>query len=219
MLNTRLILVEGFPGAGKSTTTKHIGETLQQSGAACRWFLEQDDPHPIPCLDFEIKGLTGKMIPLWTRFVEQAIHAPTVTIIESRLWQNTAFFMYMSECSLEEIIEFNRQVCRTLALLSPVLVYLDQQDVEAALGRLHSLRGEKWMQSALEMTTQYPWFRSRGRKDFAAWVDFFKEWQPVVKRLFADWPYSRLKIRNPHENWENAYHQLHAFLQIEQNRL
>jgi hypothetical protein len=215
MLDSRLILVEGFPGAGKSTTTEYIGSILQQSGMACRWFLEDDDPHPIACLDFEIKGLTQKMVPLWTRLSQQAMQDPAVTVIESRLWQNTALFMYMSECGLEEIFEFNRQVCQVLTPLSPVLVYLDQEDVEAALRRLYAIRGEKWMDQVLETTTQYAWFQSRSRKDFAAWVDFFKEWQDVAGRLFADWSTPKIKIQNPHDDWERAYNQLHAFLQIE----
>jgi thymidylate kinase len=93
MLETKLILVEGFPGAGKSTTTDYLRALLRERGFACRAFLEEDDPHPIDCLDFEIKGLTEKMVPLWRQFVEQARDEEVVTIIESRLWQNTAFFI------------------------------------------------------------------------------------------------------------------------------
>lgn len=65
MLNTKLILVEGFPGAGKSSTTGYLRTLLQDRGFACRAFLEEDDPHPIDCLDFEIQGLAGNMFPLW----------------------------------------------------------------------------------------------------------------------------------------------------------
>jgi len=63
MLNTKLILIEGLPGAGKSTTTEHLGTFLQQHDIACCWYLEEDDPHPIPCLDFELENLSQKMIP------------------------------------------------------------------------------------------------------------------------------------------------------------
>ncbi len=80
MPDTRLILIEGFPGAGKSTTTQHIGKMLQQRGTACRWYLEEDESNPIACLDFEIKGLPEKMIPLWTSFVEGALPESTGTL-------------------------------------------------------------------------------------------------------------------------------------------
>jgi hypothetical protein len=213
MLNTRLILIEGFPGSGKSTTTEHIGSTLQQQGIACRGFLEDDDPHPIACLDFAIKGLPERMIPLWASYVEQAIQEPVVTIMESRLWQNTALFMYMSEWQAEDILQFSQQVSQALAPLSPFLIYLDQEDTKSALRRLYTLRGEKWKQEALAMTTSYPWFQSRGLRDFSGWVQFFKEWHEVVTRLYNDWPFRKIKIQNPHDDWGSAYQQIDGFLQ------
>ena len=219
MLNTKLILIEGLPGAGKSTSTGRLGTILQQRGIACRYFLEDDDPHPIACLDFEIMGLTQKMVSLWRNFAEQAMREPIVTIIESRLWQNTALFMYMSEVDVEEIINFNRQVWQALRPLSPCLVYLDQDDTEVALRRVYNTRGEKWIEWALEKTTQYPWFKSRGLKDFAGWVKFFEEWQQVARRLYGDWPYHKIKILNPHEDWAKAYEQMLAILQVDHHQV
>jgi uridine kinase len=63
LLATNLILIEGLPGSGKSTTTSRLGKLLQDSGISCDWYLEDDHPHPIPCLDFEIKGLAQKNGP------------------------------------------------------------------------------------------------------------------------------------------------------------
>jgi thymidylate kinase len=102
MLNTKLILVEGFPGAGKSTTTGYLQTILQRQGFECRQFLEDDVPHPIACLGFEIKGRPAKVVPLWEDFIERAQRESAVTIIESRLWQNTTMFRCMSECDVEE---------------------------------------------------------------------------------------------------------------------
>ena len=213
MISTNLILVEGFPGSGKSTTTQHIGAFLQQQGVACRWFLEEDNPHPIACLDFTIKGLPEKMIPLWAGFAEQAKLDQSVTIIESRLWQNTALFMYMSNWTPGDIRCFGLGVAQALACLTPVLVYLDQEDTEAALRRLYTLRGEKWMEDALTMTTAYPWFQSHGLKDFAGWVQFFTEWQTVVGYLYDDWPHRKLKIQNPHDDWDKAIQTIDSCLE------
>jgi len=217
MLNTRLVLIEGLPGAGKSTSTVHLGTVLQQSGIACRWFREEDDPHPLPCLDFEIKSLPPKMVHLWTDFVQQAVQERIVTIIESRLWQNTGLYMYMSENEVDDIINFNQLVYQMLTPLSPVLIYLDQEHTEMALRRMYATRGEMWMEQTLEETTQYPWFKSRGIKDFAGWVQFFIEWQQVAERLFDEWPHQKIKILNPHDDWARAYEKMHSFLQVERN--
>lgn len=59
------------------------------------------------------------MIPMWTSFTEQALQEPAVTIIiESCLWQNTALFIYMSHCAVDEIVALNQQQAQALAPLS-----------------------------------------------------------------------------------------------------
>jgi hypothetical protein len=121
MLNTKLILIEGLPGAGKTTATAHLGTLLQQCGLTCRWFLEGDEPHPITCLDLKLRDLPQKLPPLWKTFTEQVQQDPTVTIIESRLWQNTALFMFMSEYPVAEIIQLHQLVWQVLAPLAPRL--------------------------------------------------------------------------------------------------
>lgn len=217
MLNTKLILIEGLPGAGKTTASVHLGTFLQQQGMACRWYLEEDEPHPIACLDFKLRDLPQKLPPIWRAFTKQAQQDPTVTIIESRLWQNTALFMYMSEYPVAEIIQLHQLVWQVLTPLAPILVYLHQDHTESALRRLYSFRDEKWMNWALETTSQYPWFQSRGLNDFAGWVLFFQEWQLVAEQLYRDWPYLKTKIDNPHDDWARAYQQIYRFLQIGQN--
>jgi len=218
MPNTRLVLIEGLPGAGKSTSTVHLGTVLQQAGIPCRWFREEDDPHPLPCLDFEIKGLPAKMIQLWSDFVERTEREPFVYIIESRLWQNTGLYMYMSENEIDEIVDFNRAVYQVLTPLAPVLIYLDQADTEVALRRMYAARGEAWMAQTLAETLPYPWFQSRNITDFAGWVQFFVAWQPIADRLFADWHHRKLRILNPHDDWAGTYKQMRAFPQLEHMR-
>jgi len=218
MLNTKLILIEGLPGAGKTTASKHLGTYLQQQGITCHWYLEEDDPHPIACFDFKLKDLTEKLPPLWKVFVEKALQAPTVTIIESRLWQNTALFMYMDEYSVEDIIELHQLVWQLLTPLEPTLLYLYQDDAEIALRRLNTFRDEKWIEWALQTTTKRKWFQSRGLTDFAGWVKFFQEWQQVAEELFRDWPYQKAKILNPHDDWATAYQKIHQFLQVEHDQ-
>jgi len=214
MLDTRLVLIEGLPGAGKSTSAVHLGTVLQQSGIPCRWFREEDDPHPLPCLDFEIRGLPPKMIVLWSDFVQRALQEPFVSVIESRLWQNTGLYMFMSETEVDDIVDFSHTVYQALNPLSPVLIYLDQDNTETALRRMYAARGEAWMEQTLEETLPYPWFQSRDIRDFVGWVQFFVAWRQVAERLFADWPHRKIRILNPHEDWAGAYEKMHTFLQL-----
>lgn len=192
----------------------HLGTLLQQQGIACRCCLEEDDPHPIACFDLKLKDLAQTLPPLWRTFTEQALQDPAVTIIEGRLWQNTALFMYMAEYSVEDIVNLHQLVWQVLTPLSPVLLYLNQDNVDAALRRLYTSRGEKWMESALQTTSQYQWFQSRGLKDLDGWIRFFKEWQVVADDLYSDWPFWKTKIKKPHDDWELAYQEMYRFMQF-----
>jgi len=215
MLNTQLVLIEGLPGAGKSTTTVQLGAVLERQGIACRWFREEDDPHPLPCLDFAIQGLPLKMVPLWVDFVQHARQEAFVSIIESRLWQNTGLYMYMSGNEVDAILEFSRAVYQVLSPLSPVLIYLDQEDTEMALRRMSATRGETWLAETLAETLSYPWFKSRGINDFTGWIQFFATWHSVAERLFDEWPYQKIRILDPHADWADAQAKMYSFLQVQ----
>ena len=212
-MSSKLILIEGLPGAGKSSTTMHLGKQLLQQGISCEWFQEQDEENPIDCTEFKLKELSKKLVPLWQVFLQSTIDNQTVTIIESRLWQNTSLFMYMAEFPIAEIVELQDRVNHALAPASPILIYLYQADVKEALERLSELRDDGWISWALEMTSKYSWFQSRGKDDFSGWLEFFEEWLIVVEELYSRWPYKKMRVSNPHDNWTLAYSEIEEFLQ------
>lgn len=211
-MSSKLILIEGLPGAGKTCTAVHLGEQLLQQGLSCEWFLEKDEEHPINCTGLALKDLSKKLIPLWKSFIDKVVDGQTLTIIESRLWQNTSLFMFMAEFPVDKIIELQDRVNYALEPLSPILLYLYQGDVNEALGRLYEIRDAGWMDWALEMTSKYPWFQSRGSNDFSGWLEFFEAWLDVAEELYTRWPYKKLKIENPHDNWELAYSKIDQYL-------
>ncbi len=43
----RMILIEGFPGAGKSTTAQFLARLLARRGARARWVHEGEVPNPL----------------------------------------------------------------------------------------------------------------------------------------------------------------------------
>lgn len=46
-LDARVILVEGLPGAGKTTLAAGLAHALERRGVAARWLREEDPAHPV----------------------------------------------------------------------------------------------------------------------------------------------------------------------------
>jgi hypothetical protein len=216
MLNTRLLLIEGLPGAGKTSTTTFLGQILQNHGLDCHAYLEEDPHNPIDCIGFELKDLCQKMPPLWQGLTDRALCDLAITLIESRLWQNTACFMFMSEYSIADILHYHRLVWQVLAPLHPCLLVLDPLDVAESMQRIYTLRGAHALEKDIQLTSSYPWFQSRGLHDLAGWIQFFEAWQPVAGLLYQDWPYEKVRITDPHANWELAHQQIFNFLQLDE---
>jgi thymidylate kinase len=209
---TKLILIEGLPGSGKSTTTARLGESLTREGQSCKWYSEEYENHPI-----DLRGIplteSSALVRTWETFVHQAKRDESITVMESRLWQSTALFKYMAGIAVEEIVEQQEMVSTVLGSLSPTLIYLFQPDVRLAFERLRELRDETWWNEVLEKTSRYAWFRSRDKNDFDGWVDFFTEWLEVAEILYQRWPHSKVKVENPHDDWDRASATIDAFLE------
>jgi hypothetical protein len=205
-------LIEGLPGAGKSTTCEYLGKYFQEQEVLCNWYLETDREHPLDFSRLKLQDLSEDLAPLWRAFVEQILRESILAIVESRLWQNTALFMYMSEYPIAEIIETQQFVWREFGDIAPTLIYLYQTDVGKAMKRLYQERDRKIIEKDIEFTSQYPWFQNRGLNDLDGWIEFFTEWQKVAEILYRDFPYQKVIIENPHEDWDRAYQQMMGFL-------
>jgi len=213
MNETNLILIEGFPGAGKSTTCTYLGKYFQGQEIPCNSYLETDKNHPLDFSKLKLKKLSNELPPLWKSFVEFILSENILAVVESRLWQNTALFMYMSEYPIEEIVEVHQLVWRELADVAPSLIYLYQTDVELAMKRLYDERDKEIVERDIEFTSQYPWFKNCGLNNLDGWFQFFAEWQEEAEILYEDFPYRKVKIENPHEDWKLAYQQMIEFIQ------
>ena len=71
-VGSKLILVEGLTGSGKSIMAHFIARQLQYNGIPATWIHEGEDPHPI-LMDVEstIDDYMVEMRRRWTAYVDQ----------------------------------------------------------------------------------------------------------------------------------------------------
>lgn len=51
MINAKLIMIEGIPGSGKSTTAQFISQIMLQKGYSHKWWYEEEQGHPVYIYD------------------------------------------------------------------------------------------------------------------------------------------------------------------------
>ncbi|MBQ35736.1 MAG: hypothetical protein CME04_05045, partial [Gemmatimonadaceae bacterium] len=92
-MDHRLIIVEGCPGSGKSSTSQFLCRQLQRAGHACRWYYEEEMPHPVAATkgigrvrDFREYGRAA--LRRWRDFVSRARRSDEIAIIESHFFQD-----------------------------------------------------------------------------------------------------------------------------------
>jgi thymidylate kinase len=230
MIETKLILVEGVPCSGKSTTAETILNDITASGIKGHCYLEWEENNPITIGKMEdlatiiatTKARKERVLQQWQQFTTSATIHAAVNIIESRFWQTDAMYLYLSGHSEKEILESNRRVISLIAALDPVLVYLAPKDIEQLHTEIAKQRNEKWRASGREgsweewgnnVYVQQRWFTDRSLNS-QAMTQFFNEWAVIADRLFDRFPYRKLRIPDPQIDWEDTYGSIRAFLDV-----
>ena len=88
-IGSRLIIVEGLTGSGKSIMAHFIARQLQYCGIPASWVHEGAVPHPILIdLDTSIVQYMAEIRANWIAYIDQIGSAPEVRVIEASFFNN-----------------------------------------------------------------------------------------------------------------------------------
>ena len=216
-MKTKLILVEGLPGSGKSTTAQFLWIQLHKQGVPCRWYYEEESPHPVALFDRSSAHKTATaMLPdalaKWQAFVTTAMHADDISIIESRFWQDTIFPLLLEDLDRSHILAFIQAITEVCRGLEPVLLYLFQADYAHTLRRICTARGPRIERLYITWVEQSVFGQRRGLQGFAGLVRFWEAVKEIAEQLFTALDIPKLAIENSAGQWHDYYRQICAFL-------
>ncbi len=105
----RLILVEGLPRCGKSTTAPFLASQLNRAGQRARWHYEEETPHPVLQARYTgntWQGYCDDRLERWTRFAAEVEAGTEVRIVESTLLQTPIMTMLREDVDPGVILAF-----------------------------------------------------------------------------------------------------------------
>ncbi len=232
MIDTKLILIEGPPGSGKTTTAQILAAEISKSGKPCQCFVEWGEDNPIPIGDDLHLGEVittsitreTQMLQMWHQFARTRLSAETVTVMESRFWQTSVMLMYVAGHPTERILQSNQRVIEAIQGLNPVLIYFAIDDQKAFAARTIQIKNEEWQKAGLselwethifKAFSSQKWFTDRGLSGSAGMIALLEEWAQVTTLLYDQVPFPKIKIHNPHQDRNLAMQQMSSFLVLD----
>ena len=231
MIDTKLVLVEGPPGSGKTTTAQKLAAEIANTGRACQCFWEWDPNNPIVIgddlhLDQAIATSIAReadVLQQWQQLVDRQRAQDTVTIMESRFWQTGAMLMYVAGHPLEGVLESNRRLITIIQELRPVLVYFTIDDLRGFTAQTIQSKEVEWQRAGFPGSWAehifaafegQPWSAAHGATGPTGMIALLEDWALVAERLYARVSFPKIKMRNPYQDWDSVMTCLRSFLEL-----
>lgn len=215
MIRTKLILIEGLPGAGKSVTAQQIVRQLHLHNINAIWFGEQQAVHPTNVDDAsDIERFIQGTIERWESFVHEDQSHEHVTVLEGSLFQSFIRILFHHNVDPARIVAYGQQLETIIAPLHPVLVYLCQTNTANAVQRICDQRGPRWTSGYIATITSKPYASRHGLIGIDGVVQYWEAYRTLTDELYANYRMTKAAIATDGGDWAATMHNIYEVLDI-----
>jgi hypothetical protein len=195
---SKLVLVEGIPGAGKSSTCQFLRRALIGAGRPVEWWHEEQRGHPVdlfgdgPSLRATMGDLAAgrsaavveRALEAWARFAHETAERDEVVLIDSCLYGYLTWTLFWFDVPADQIARYVAAVEAIVRPLDPRLVYLRQDDVGATLAAATDARGNNHRELYVERAATSPYGQRRGLAGLDGMVAYWAAYHTLTDDLF-----------------------------------
>jgi hypothetical protein len=219
MRDAMLIVVDGMPGTGKSTTAQSINYQMTARGIISRWWHEDQPNHPVRLFYDRQRHpswshYADEAGQIWYRFARGLQMQKLTAVLDASILQNHVRSMLLFGCHPDQIVELVMKAVRQLASFHPVLIYLKPRDIEENFRHAIEVRGKLLLDLWIEAHDRFPYAERSGAKGYRGFINFWKDFDEVSERLFNEIDFSKIRVTVSNNDWSDRHQQILSFLNL-----
>jgi hypothetical protein len=207
-MTTKLILIDGAPGLGKSTTVANLQKTLGELGDVRAVFCHEHD-HPLHAFwtwgdgydeaekveeSYSSPRFIERLLARTHAFLNELLAHDQMAFVETYPFQSPVRNILKMLGTEEDCAEYLGRFAESVACVSPVLVYFDHPDWPGRILRVAAERGPRFESLFFEAFYRSPYGRRHGVTTPAGVIAFYQQYLAVCERLLAKWPHRLVRI-------------------------
>ena len=152
------------------------------------------------------------MLEHWKDFVQKAIQEDCVYVFNCVFLQNPMCETMMRfNLPQEQIYEYIDQINQIISQLEPMIVYLENDDVEKQIQETAKERAG-WLEAVIDYHVNGGYGKSISACGFDGYISCLKERQRRELEYLEKSKVHSIIIENAHRNWEQAYKMIDALI-------
>ncbi len=215
MIQTRLILIDGIAGTGKTTFSRKLHSVINRVSGNSILYHEFATHHPIH--EWEIDDYPTwekKTIENWQTLGHALIQKQSIGIVESSLFQGTVGDLLERNLPDETIHEYALQVPALIQAVSPILIYLVPDDARPHIEQTYANRTGGWQTKIDSFIQQTALGRARNIAGLDGYLTFIKELKRLSDHLFQAYEMKKFRLKISGYAWETYETHILDFLEI-----
>lgn len=209
----KLIIVDGIPGSGKSTTGSMLQARLEELRIPSRFIHELEDHHPLRIYDrqftsFKIEEeadwFAAKVKQLFHDFAADRVDRDEIAIVDSYVFQDTLAFAYNMGMDRQRLMLLTESIQSSLQVLNPILIYYVQKNVEQHWRWICEIRGTAFAHDRCGLYTD---------EDFIRAGEFWTSTQECMLSIVEQWEIPKVIIPNKDYLWEEYRERISEFVE------
>lgn len=177
-MKTNLIIVEGLPGSGKSTTAEMIAKELEKKGKNVICIDEGVQEHPADYANYDFpdfKTEREKILQKWRSFVKIAdndsIYVFNCIYLQNPMCETMMRFDMKEEDSKKYIME----ITEIIKPLNPIIVYINQPNVKVSIDSVLNERGNDWLNAVIDYHVSQGYGRRNNLRGYEGYIKCLEE--------------------------------------------